>query len=286
MHDDTPLLRGMLIRKRKGLMIYRVIFAFSLLLVAITKSHGQDASVIAHEAYAVRWTAAIELDDISSIDAELDRPLVLSGNKKDVMELACRDRRGHFSIQRFSSRRGYLKARLEGGMPRTGYDVAMDSWAALETFPLALLRQAKPSVSSHVSALSLDGFDLRHLPYAIMTFSERMPDGYSFHDDCPEPVMEIREPHQLRWYCPPKDPHDQLNYQVMLLAWGDFNHDGLEDVLMKFNYWFSFARNSGHEMVVLTRYPDQESFTLVGFAEDVLRKGQPQFTRRLSKVNK
>ncbi|MGA1194805.1 MAG: hypothetical protein ACO3ZG_10600 [Kiritimatiellia bacterium] len=63
-----------------------------------------------------------------------------------------------------------------------------------------------------------------------------------------------------------------MGYRLKLLAWGDFNDDGMEDVLCDFMYDFVYGSNREAYMVVLTKTSAADNLKLVSYGNKVLRK--------------
>jgi hypothetical protein len=54
------------------------------------------------------------------------------------------------------------------------------------------------------------------------------------------------------------------------LAWGDFNGDGIEDVLSDFMYDFVYGSNRELYLVVLTKYSADGKLKLVDYGNQIL----------------
>lgn len=220
-------------------------------------------------AYPVRWTKHVEITSLEEVDQRLAAPLELIGGEDDYLELT----KGNEAV-RISNGLDYLKRIKDGYYPMTRYDSAMDRQVSGLYIPLGMLKVAKPSSVSYLSDFALDQITLKDLTHEIMIFSESKPEGYTFHDDCPHAVIEKQTEDLLLWYCltDPEDRESKWGYRLALVMWGDFNGDGVEDVLCDFMYDFVYGSNREAYMVVLTKRSADERLTLLGFAEKFLRQ--------------
>jgi len=234
----------------------------AVMLFAVT-ARGDEA------AHPVRWTEDIGIASMTEIEQRLTAPLALIGDEDDYLELTKGDK-----VVRISNGIDYIQRIKEGYYPMTRYDSAMERQASGQFMPLALIQKAKPSRVSYLADFALDRITLKDLPQDIMIFSERKPEGYTFHDDCPDAVIEEQTPDLLLWYCldDPEDSYSKWGYRLKLLAWGDFNGDGIEDVLCDFMYDFVYGSNREAYMAVLTKYSAGDKIKLVSYGEQILRK--------------
>lgn len=224
--------------------------------------------------YPVRWTELVDLKWWQSIDKRLAAPLKLSGEKDDHLELSQWSKGQKVETVVVRTGREYIDRLKESFEPHTHYDRAMERLAHGEVMALAILQKARPSRVSFVKDLSFETIQLEDIPYSIMVFTESKPEDFTFHDDCPDAIIESRTPHRLLWYCllDPDDKESKLGYLLELLAWGDFNDDGIEDVLCNFMYDFVYGYNRDAYMVVLSKYSAEGKLQLVNYGGQILRK--------------
>ncbi len=220
-------------------------------------------------AHPVRWTKHVEITSLEEVDKRLAAPLELIGGEDDYLELTKGD-----EAVRISNGLDYLNRIKEGYYPMTRYDSAMDRQVSGLYIPLGMLKVAKPSRVSYLPGFALDRITLKDLPQEIMIFSESKPEGYTFHDDCPDAVIEKQTEDILLWYCltDPEDRESKWGYRLAVMMWGDFNGDGIEDVLCDFMYDFVYGSNREAYMVVLTKRSADEQLTLLGFADRMLAR--------------
>lgn len=256
--------------KRHGIMNYIRKFMSNSLVWIIAVATVLAAPTLGDEsAHPVRWTTHVEITSLEEVDQRLAAPLELIDGEDDYLELTKSDK-----TVRISNGLDYLKRIKEGYYTMTRYDSAMDRQVSGLFIPLGMLKVAKPSHVSYLSDFALDQITLKDLTHDIMIFSESKPDGYTFYDDCPRAVIEKQTEDILLWYCllDPEDPESKLGYRLKLMAWGDFNGDGIEDVLCDFMYDFVYGFNREAYMVVLTKRSADKRLTLLGFAEKFLRQ--------------
>lgn len=246
----------------------RVRYALMLLLAAVSCGWTEES------AYPVRWTEMVSLESLESIEQKLDEPLKLSGNPKDELQLTGQRSDGDYETVVVKTGRDYLAKIRRGYEPRFSYDKAMASWADKEVLSLALFNMAEPARMSYVSDLSLEDIQLSDIPYNMWIFSSSSQKNETFQDNCPVSIFTERKPHILEWRClnEPEDDLGAWDYHLEIWGWGDFDRDGVEDVLCLFASYFAYGSNRDLSTVILTRYTENSRLTLLGRGDYFVRK--------------
>jgi hypothetical protein len=176
--------------------------------------------------------------------------------------------------------RQYIDLKRRGFYPRTTYDITMESWFKAACEPLLYLRMAKPARISHVARFRLSENPLSVLPPTLGPIisgdtrdrvEQGIAEGKRWAELFPGTMIESAKPTEVRLN------HEGHVVILTLVAWGDFNGDGVEDMLV---YRASHVvegtlRHYGH--VVLTRLGEGERLSVI----DVdLYSGEPAASDR------
>jgi hypothetical protein len=177
--------------------------------------------------YPVRWTASVKLKSVADIAAALDEDVLSKGESLDLVHDA--DRRTVRTCV------DYGKATADGFAPENTPGIAAESFFKARCTPLSFLRDARPSEASWVSGLRLDRDALRTLP-ASMNISlegpsdqekEAIAGGQRLAAFDPRLVVTKASATSVTF-----DDPKVFTSTVQIVAWGDFDHDGVEDVLL------------------------------------------------------
>jgi hypothetical protein len=137
----------------------------------------------------------------------------------------------------------------------------MAGWFNSSCEPLLYLKKAIPARISHLVDFSLDADPLKNLPPSLGVIisgdttdrvEEGVAEGMTWADLFPETVVESAEPTEIRL----RD--DDCRIVLSLIAWGDFNGDGLEDALLFRCFYVIKGTLRHYEHVVLTRLGSED----------------------------
>jgi len=183
---------------------------------------------------AVRWAKALNLASLADIDRKLAEPVVIEGGGELVLK------HDHQAPRKVTTGREYLDAIVDGYYPVTTYDLTMESWFKQATEPLVLLQKARPARQSFVAAIDLRKDPLSLLPPTLAPWIEaaerrrnealeaaRKPWKAAY----PRTVVERAEQDRVILVTPGS------RTIIEILAWADFDGDGIEDLLLAVNHF-------------------------------------------------
>ena len=239
-------------------------FAFILIVAAsLAPACSDDTNITQEQTHPVRWTEQFALDSLERLDAHLydtvdmgdnTGPLYLTNPDNEDQRIAVTTGRQYFDLKR------------KGFYPYTTYDITIESWFKAACEPLLYLKKAKPARVSYIADFKLNVNPLSVLPPSLgpiisgdeeRRVEQGVAQGKTWADLFPGTVVESAGPTDVRL----KD--DNTLITLSLIAWGDFNGDGFEDVLVyrTFNVIKGTLRSYRH--VVLTRCNSKDRLTVV-----------------------
>jgi len=203
--------------------------------------------------YPVRWTKEVKIQKLRDIDRLLDEPVDLS-QAGEGAELILTNEDGN--KVKVTTCREYLHYKDQDYNAFTTYDITMESWFILRSGTLEFLKTAWPSKVSYIS-----DFDFRHSKKIIKYLPASLV--LSFHGVSEEDIKGS-EKRPLMTLAPKikgiiKDEYNlDLEYEdsycyITLLAFGDYNHDGIEDMLLHVAHHYYMGSGRGYENVILTQ---------------------------------
>ena len=152
--------------------------------------------------------------------------------------------------------REYLGLKEKGFHAEDTYSIAMESWFKSICYSLRYLKKALPSRISHLKDFQLANEPLKNLPLTLDLIlsgdDEReakaaLEKGMTWKDFAPDAKVEVINPNNIM--IKRKDSETSL----ILLAWGDFNHDGVEDILLDVNHSVTSGTYRDYSHAILTR---------------------------------
>lgn len=166
------------------------------------------------KSYPIRWTDAVKIVALDEIPAVLSRPIPMP--EHHGVEL----RGGVDGKMRKEPTTGheYLALKRRGFYAYNTVEITMESWAISWAGVLDALLDARPSQTSHVGDMDFRQLDLDDYPWDKAGRPEELEVKRS------ATKLDITEP----------------GFQRIdnIMAWGDFNRDGIEDVLlMSYRYY-------------------------------------------------
>jgi hypothetical protein len=204
----------------------------------------------------LRWSPKLGLADVAAIPAALTAKLRPNG---EALTLTSTDKTPPGRPEKISVEdcKQYLAAIEEKYAPVSTFDITQESFFKDRCTPLRFLQIARPSRTSHVGAIRLDKDPLAVLPASMNIEMEGPSD---------EQKAAIAKGQPLGAYSPALkvtrkdatsvvfvDPEAHVESRVDIIAWGDFDHDGLEDLLLFQSTHSLEGSFRAYTLVVVTR---------------------------------
>ena len=190
-----------------------------------------DSHPAAEPRFPVRTTESFGVD-VTEIEGTLDESVYMGAlNERGNHRLVLRKRMddGEEVTIEPATPREYLKLRAEGYCAMSTFDITMESFFIRRTRPLIHLSYAKPSEKSYVSDLRLDEIDAGTLPGVWFHLGEYPESPFATLTDY-DPEFRVEDPlaESLTIWC------GTVVNTFDVVAWGDFDGDGIEDVLLSY----------------------------------------------------
>jgi len=208
--------------------------------------------------FPIRWTPHLDLgslEELANLPALLGQPVITdNGAEKIEMENDKGDR------ATVTTPRQWLDLRKAGYGPVTTYDIKAEGWFKKRYWPKALLRDAKAARTSFLQDFDLTQEPLRHLPPTLSIrffgssedwseIERSYAQGRTWGEIDPQLKVQVNDRYSI---VVRNDPSEEQNY-INLLAWADFDHDGIEDILLEGSNYALPATLCVYHYVVLTR---------------------------------
>jgi hypothetical protein len=184
----------------------------------------------------LRWTKHLKLANLAAIPAAMEEKL---GPNGEALTLGRGEWKPEGTTDTVEVRTctSYLKA-IDGGYEaQDTFQATQESFFKARCTPLWFLRVSRPSRVSHVKDLRLDGpAPLSVLPGRINLLARypeeeeeaAMAKGGTIASIFPKIKVKSKEATSVVFV----DRDSQMEGTVDVVAWGDFDHDGIEDVLL------------------------------------------------------
>ena len=152
--------------------------------------------------------------------------------------------------------REYLGLKEKGFHAEDTYSIAMESWFKSTCYSLRYLEKAIPSRISYLKNFRLTNAPLKNLPLTLDLIlsgdDEReakaaLEKGMTWKDFAPDAKVEVTNPNEI------VIKREDSETNLTLLAWGDFNHDGVEDILLDVSHSVTSGTYRDYGHVILTR---------------------------------
>lgn len=141
--------------------------------------------------------------------------------------------------------------------------------------PITHLRYAASSPVSHVADYRLTEHSLSNLPptlarpgpgHEIRRIERAAREGKTWKDIYPDTKISVVDPHRIEL----RLGNEGTRIILTLEAWGDFNRDGTEDILLHLADYAIGGTYRSYEYVVLTRHARNARLTEVPFSSPAL----------------
>ena len=206
--------------------------------------------------FPVRWTHHVELKDLDearAIDKYLDAPVITVNGREKINMVEINGNAEAVA----TTPREWLELRGKRHAPRTTYDIRAESWFKSVVVPKLFLACARPARVSHLHDFRLTDRPLRKLPLHLgLNFMEdwkwekrlaRFQRGETWGEIRPTLGVEVEDEHAI------VVAGDGEKNCINLLAWGDFDGDGIEDVLLSVANYAIRGTSCAYRYVIVTR---------------------------------
>jgi hypothetical protein len=205
--------------------------------------------------YPIRWTHFVSLgslEQLKDMDTFLAQP-VRTVNGIETIGMV--NEAG--SEVTVSTPKDWLRFSAQGYGPKSTYDIKAEGWYKRTCLPRMYLKNAVPARISYLHDFDFSQDPLKQLPATLGfdgTFGERCQEieqevkrGKTWHDLSPTLQFEAEDPYRV------VIEDDEELTTIDLLAWGDFDGNGVEDFLLDVANRFKTGTMCCYRMVTLTR---------------------------------
>lgn len=230
----------------KGLTRFVCVGMFSI-SASPTLAKGEtraSAMAPAKETRSVSLTAHATVKGLSALDEALAEPVPLPERQELVLQ------RGHNEKAKVVSCYDWLELRNNGYKAVTTYDLSMQSFFKDRCEEIEYLKKAVPAKVSHLDGFRLSVDSLAELPAAMEPSPSRSPKASpegSWKDIAPNSQVKVIDPHQV------EITGEGMTSRILLKARGDFNRDGIEDLLLFMLSSVTEHTYRAYNHVILTR---------------------------------
>ena len=210
---------------------------------ATNRLYPAFASIVS-ENHPIRWTSEIKIKSLDEIEGIFNKSIDMSkAGTNSSLELTGKNNEKITVV----TCNEYFGLKDKGYYARTTYDIAMESWFQEGCEVLKLLSDAKPSEISYLSEfrLSVDAVNILPPTFGFQVSGDNTDkaeklarEGKKFidYDKDIEVKMEDNDTISIEG--------EGYNGKLSLLAWGDFNGDGIEDLM--FNVYYHTSGSYSH----------------------------------------
>lgn len=205
------------------------------------------------ETYPVSWSSALKLKSLSDIPQQLQQPInevILTGpSSGPVTVKTCVE---------------YLKLTREGYFPANNHEIAASSWLISACYPLRFLQTAIPAQQSYLRSFDLVK-NYQQLPADVVfpdLESESQPQG-DLATAYPDAKLKLRDNNSIELI----ESKIGMRAIVTLLAWGDYNHDGYDEMLIEVANYATDGSFHSYQMYVVAKTNSTAKITEINAPE-------------------
>lgn len=234
-------------------------------------SHTSKVQDEKQKIYPVRWTKEVDLKSIDDIEKKLDEP-VWVGSDRDKLEMTNPDDETIKVTVKTS--REYLDLKAKGYYAYSTYDLSMESWFKDKANTLVFLKNARPANKSFIENYKITDDPLKNIPANLGLFlcsgdeerrvEDAMVKGQTWKEIYKGSVVSVKNKERIVI----KDECQLAD--ISEIARGDFNGDGVEDILLFIAYHILEGSGRSYRHYMLTRL--SEDGTLVATEKKVNEK--------------
>jgi hypothetical protein len=212
------------------------------------------------EEYPVRWTEHIKINSLDEIDSALDNYVDEYAGTPHELTLINDQEDKH----RVSTYRQYRALQDEGYYPATNWDILYQFRFTENCTSLELLKKAKPSKISYIADFNITDNPLQVLPptldlintsYEIEKAEEAIKQGKTWKEYDPTSTYTVKDAYSIHIETY-EDTYGGNDIYITVQAWGDFNNDGIEDVLLLVTHYIKGASYRDCRHRLLTRFEE------------------------------
>lgn len=207
----------------------------------------------------VRQTSQLRIsaEDLANLDGYLAAPVPMGGNDPSVRPTLVNDKNEERTPL---TGKEWLDARREGFTWKSNFDNKLEGWYKQRVYPALWLKSAKPSARSYWGGFSADARIVDWLPARLgfgfdadeaAEFEKRRKRAPVWRDLFPATLVTDRKRDRIIL-----DDTQGGEAVITLLAYGDVNGDGTEDLLMEVATYATQGTFAHVAYVTLTRKTD------------------------------
>ncbi|MDF1796209.1 MAG: hypothetical protein P1U63_06715 [Coxiellaceae bacterium] len=211
------------------------------------------ASTIGYaEKFDVKWSGALQINSLADIPELLKQPPPApAGEKLSVqMDNGKQKKTVKTCLQ-------YLAATNSGYEPSNNAEMSFASFYINYCKPLVMLSKVKPAKISDIRGFNL-WLDYKNLPAkAVMpSITGKGPEG-AFGDAYPHATVEFLKPYSIKLV------NEDEVAMVDVLAWGDYQGDGLDDMLISVAHYLKGGSYHAYDLLWVTQKSPSGQITIV-----------------------
>ncbi|MCK4912473.1 MAG: hypothetical protein KAS05_01980 [Candidatus Omnitrophica bacterium] len=224
-----------------------------LLLVAMFFSGFSYADDI-----PIRWTKHINIKSLDEIDNALDNYIDEYAGGEHQLTLTT----NNGDERKVTTCKQYKDLQSKGYYPATNWDILYQFRFTEGCTSLELIKKTKPSKTSYIQNFDLTNNPLENLPPTLDLINtggeiekaeQAIKQGKTWKEYDPTSTFKTDDEQKIHIESQQIDANNGNDIYITLQAWGDFNNDTIEDVLLLVTYYIKGATYRSSEHVLLTR---------------------------------
>ncbi|MDF1759178.1 MAG: hypothetical protein P1U40_01430 [Coxiellaceae bacterium] len=204
------------------------------------------------ESFDVKWSGALQINSLSDIPQLLKQPPPAPAGEKLSVQMDNGKQK-----KTVTTCAEYLAATHNDFEPANNAELSFASFYIFYCKPLVMLSKVKPAKVSNIRGFSL-WLQYKQLPASVImpSYTGKGPKG-NFGDAYPHAKVEFLKPYSIKL-----TNEDQVAY-VDTLAWGDYQGDGMDDMLISVAHYAKVGTYHAYDLVWLTQRTPSGQITIV-----------------------
>ena len=235
---------------------------------------GFDFNFKNFAAMPIHWTAGIPIRDLNELanpEPLLNHPVSFP-TRTDRLTMV--DGRGKAAVVKTVG--DYLRFKSQGWRAKAASDGTLEIFAKAQLYPLIYLRRAQGARQSFVSDFDITDHPLTNLPPTLgpvlsaeqaAAVAKRAPGTAAADWKAIFPSTRVTTIDKNTIRISDRSAAGAAEVRLTVLAWGDFNHDGLEDVLVSAITFDRGGTAHHYALAVLTRTTKAGPLTMVEYQQ-------------------